>query len=167
MDRAPRQRGQNVISGEMLLRAWLILGGVSAVLVTTGFVVTLVQGGWSPGADTSSGSMHHVWQQATTMTFLGIVACQIGTALAARAQRSSLRRIGVTSNHLLLWGIAFEVVFAAALVLVPALRGTFGTAPPSPAQLALLLPMPFVVWGADELWKAWRRGHPGPTGAPE
>lgn len=36
------------------------------------------------------------------MTFLGIVACQVGTALAARTDRASLRSIGLATNQLLL-----------------------------------------------------------------
>ena len=39
------------------------------------------------------------------MTFAGIVACQIGTALAARTERASLRSVGFFSNPLLLWAI--------------------------------------------------------------
>lgn len=88
------------------------------------------------------------------MTFLGIVACQIGTAFAARTQTAPLRAVGLFTNRLLLWGVLFEVAFAAALVTVPALRGLFDTAVPGWDRLALLLPMPFVVWGADELWRA-------------
>ena len=65
------------------------------------------------------------------MTFLGIVACQIGTALAARTQQASLRQIGLLSNPLLLWGIAFEIVFAAAVVLLPPLQPVFGTTAPA------------------------------------
>jgi magnesium-transporting ATPase (P-type) len=91
------------------------------------------------------------------MTFLGIVACQIGTAFAARTDRTSLRSIGLTSNRLLLWGVAFEIAFAAAIVVVPPLRDVFGTAVPEPALLVLLIPFPIVVWGTDELWRAWRR----------
>ncbi|MFI2364688.1 cation-translocating P-type ATPase [Promicromonospora sp. NPDC019610] len=158
MDRPPRTRGENIITAPMLARAWGLLGGVSAALVLTGFFVTLVAGGWSPGAPVDPGTpLHHVWQQATTMTFAGIVACQIGTGLASRTQFASLRSIGLLSNRLLLWGIAAEVVFAAALVTVPALQRVFGTAVPPAQSLALLVPFPFVVWGADEAWRAWRR----------
>ncbi|MEV5745394.1 cation-transporting P-type ATPase [Microbispora rosea] len=157
MNRPPRRRSEGVIQGAMLARAWGLLGGVSAVLVLGAFFGTLLLGGWHPGAATGPGSaLHHTWQQATTMTFLGIVVCQIGTAFAARTQSASLRAIGVTSNRLLLWGIAFEIAFAAAVVLVPPFRAVFGTAPPEPAQFVLLLPFPLVVWGADEVWR-WRR----------
>jgi magnesium-transporting ATPase (P-type) len=138
----------------MLARAWGLLGGVSAILVLAAFFITLQGGGWHLGAETGPGTaLHHTWQQATTMTFLGIVVCQIGTAFASRTQLASLRTIGVSSNKLLLWGIAFEVVFAAVVVFLPPLQQIFGTASPSAAQLALLLPFPFIVWGADELWR--------------
>ncbi|UOT01026.1 cation-translocating P-type ATPase C-terminal domain-containing protein [Rhodococcus opacus] len=56
------------------------------------------------------------------MSFLGIVACQIGTAFASRTEHASLAKVGVASNPLLLWGIAFEVCFAALVVTVPVLR---------------------------------------------
>ncbi|PXY36529.1 cation-translocating P-type ATPase [Prauserella flavalba] len=166
MNRPPRRRTENVINARMLGRAWGLLGGVSAVLVLAGFFLTLVAGGWTPGDPVDAGApLHGVWEQATTMTFLGIVACQIGTAFASRTQHASLRTIGPWSNRLLLWGIAFEVVFAAAVVTVPALQDVFGTALPPLEQLALLAAFPVLVWGADELWRLWLRARPA-TGAP-
>ncbi|MFY9916167.1 MAG: cation-transporting P-type ATPase [Nocardioidaceae bacterium] len=153
MERPPRRRTQNVIDKTMLLRAWGVLGGVSAVLVLLAFGLTLHAGGWRFGDPVESGPLHEVWRQATTMTFLGIVACQIGTGLAARTQRASLRQIGLTSNRLLLWGFAAELVFAAALVTVPWLQNVFGTSTPELWQVALLVPFPFIVWGVDELWR--------------
>ncbi len=141
----------------MLARAWGLLGGVSAVLVIALFLLTLVAGRLDAGRRRRAGPLHDVWRQATTMTFLGIVTCQIGTALAARTQYASLFTIGPASNRLLLWGIAFEIVFAAAVVLVPALQEVFGTATPQPWQLLALLPLPVIVWGTDELWRWTRR----------
>ena len=153
MERPPRQRTQNVIDAPMLARAWGLLGGVSALLVMMAFLVTLEQGGWHLGAEVSSGPLHHVWQQATTMSFLGIVACQIGTAMASRTQHASLRQVGIFTNRLLLWGIAYEIVFAAAVSTVPTLQDVFGTATPDLWQVLLILPFPLLVWGADELWR--------------
>jgi magnesium-transporting ATPase (P-type) len=100
--------------------------------------------------------LHHRYQQATTMTFAGIVACQVGVALAARTDRSSLAGVGLLSNPMLLWGIAFELVFTAAVVYFPPLQSVFGTAGLAPGQLLLLAPFPVVVWGIDELIR-WRR----------
>jgi magnesium-transporting ATPase (P-type) len=160
LDRPPRPRSENIVQGEMLTRAWLWLGLLEAALVLAGFFVVLTDAGWSPGDPTGTGSpLHDAYLAATTMTFAGITACQVGTAFAARTSRASLRRIGPLSNPLLLWGIGFELVFAAALVYLPPLQDVFGTAAISPAHLALLLPFPFIVWGTDELrrWALRRR----------
>ena len=94
------------------------------------------------------------------MTFAGIVACQIGTALAARTERASLRSVGFFTNRLLLWGIAFEIVFAALLVYAPPLQSVFGTAALGAAEIAFLLPFPLIVWGADELRRWFLRRRP-------
>jgi calcium-translocating P-type ATPase len=164
MDRPPRPPKQGIIRGSMLLRAWAFLGAISAVLVMGGFLLVLHRAGWHPGAPTGVGSpLHHAYQQATTVAWLGIVACQIGTAFAARTDHASLRAIGVFSNPALLVGIAAEIVFALTLVYTPFLHPLFGTAALSPGQLLLVVPFPFIVWGADELRRLWRRrGAPLP-----
>ncbi|MFJ1708403.1 cation-translocating P-type ATPase [Kitasatospora sp. NPDC088346] len=155
MDRPPRPRDERVIQGSMLARAWGFLGLISAVLIMGGYFLTLTSGGWRPGDPTGAGTaMHLTYQQATTVAWLGIVTCQIGTAFAARTERASLRSIGVLSNPQLLVGIAFSLAVAAAIVYVPALHRLFGTAALTPAQLAIVAPFPFVVWGADELRRA-------------
>jgi calcium-translocating P-type ATPase len=165
MAQPPRAAGEGVISEGMLVRAWLFLGGVSAALVMAAYFVVLSRAGWSPGDAVNSGSaLHGAYLEATTMTFLGIVVCQIGTAFAARTERASLWSIGVFTNRLLLWGIAFEVVFAAAVVYLPPLQDVFGTAAVGGDSLLLLLPMPFVVWGVDEVRRWVVRRHAAARG---
>ncbi|HEU5309394.1 MAG TPA: cation-transporting P-type ATPase [Acidimicrobiia bacterium] len=160
MARPPRAAGDGVISRAMLARAWLFLGGISAALVMAAYFTVLVRGGWSPGdAVGATSALHGAYLEATTVTFLGIVVCQVGTAFAARTERAPLRSIGVFSNRLLLWGIAFELVFASAVVYLPPFQDVFGTAAVGADALVLLAPMPFLVWGADELrrWVVRRR----------
>jgi calcium-translocating P-type ATPase len=160
MDRPPRPPGEGVIQPAMLFRAWVFLGLLSAGLVVGGYFFVLVRAGWHLGAPVGAHTaLHHAYLQATTMTFLGIVACQIGTAFAARTERVSLREAGVTTNRLLLWGIAFEVAFAAAVVAAPGLRTVFGTSAPPLAALPLLAAFPVIVWGADEIRRALIRNR--------
>lgn len=160
MNRAPRRRSQNVVDRELLFRSWGLLGGVSTILVVALFLGTLWRGGWHFGDPVDSGPLHSTWELATTMTFLGIVACQFGTAMASRCQRAPLSSIGVFSNRLLLWGFAFELTFVVVVVTVPACQDLFGTTTPPADLLVWLLPMPVVVWGADELYRwARRRGR--------
>ncbi len=161
MDRPPRPRSEGVIRGSMLLRSWLFLGLIVASLQMGAYFWVLHQGGWHPGAPVGAGDpLHHVYLQATTMTYLAMVMGQIGTAFAARTEHASLRSIGVFSNHLLLWGIAFELSLAAALIYVPPLQHALGMAALPPRLLLLTLPFPFIVWGADELRRYFmRRRH--------
>ncbi len=160
MQRPPRERSEGVIRPAMLVRAWLFLGVICAALQMAGFFYVLGGAGWSPGDPTSAGhSLHHAYQQATTMTFLGMVMGQIGTAFAARTERASLRSIGVFSNRLLLWGILFELVLSALIIYAPPLQSVLGTAALEPHMLLFVAPFPFIVWGADELrrWLLRRR----------
>ena len=152
MERPPRPRSEGVVQRALLVRAWVFLGLIEAALVLGGFFAVLLRAGWRPGDAVGAGApLHDAYLQATTMTFAGIVACQVGTAFASRTARASLRTVGVFTNPLLLWGIAAELAFTGALLYLPPLRGIFGTAPLGPVELAILLPFPFVVWGADEL----------------
>lgn len=152
MQRPPRRRSEGVIRRAMLVRAWLFLGSISAALALGGFFYVLLRAGWSPGDPVSgSSALHETYRKATTMTFAGIVVCQIGTALAARTERASLRSVGFFTNPLLLWGFLFELAFAAALIYAPPLQGAFGTAALGPPELLFLAPFPFVIWGADEI----------------
>ena len=152
MDEPPRPRTEGVIDAPMLVRAWLFVGLISAGLVMAAFFFTLTRAGWSPGDPTGQGSpLHHAYLQATTTTFLAIVFCQVGTAFAARTERAALRSIGVLSNPMLLWGIVFELTFAAVVCYVPLFQHIFRTASVSADTIALMLPFPVIVWGADEV----------------
>ena len=162
MDRPPRPRSEGVIRRDMLMRAWALMGLVSAGLVLGGYFVVLRHAGWHPGDAVGSGTkLHHGYLQATTELWLGIVACQIGTAFASRTERASLRSVGLFTNRWLLWGIGFEVLFAAAVVYLPPFQGIFGTAGLSAWQVLLVLPFPIVVWGVDELHRARLRRKAG------
>jgi calcium-translocating P-type ATPase len=161
MQRPPRPRSEGVIRPAMLLRAWLFVGVISAALAMGGFFYVLLDAGWHTGAPVDTGSpLHHAYLQATTMTFLGMVMGQVGTAFAARTEHSSLRSVGVFSNRLLLWGVAFELILAAFIIYLPPLQSVLNTAPLTPKMLAITVPFPFIVWGADELRRyLLRRTH--------
>src|SRR5271154_4769916 len=95
-----------------------------------GFFYVLLNAGWHLGVPVDvNAPLHHAYQQATTMTFLGMIAGQIGTAFAVRTQRASLWSVGVFSNRYLLAGIAAEIALAAAFVYVPLCQSLLGTEP--------------------------------------
>ena len=169
MDRSPRPRREGVIRRAMLVRAWLFLGLIAASLQMGAFFYVLTSQGWHPGDPVGSGRpLHHAYLQATTMTLLAMVMGQIGTAFAARTERASLRSVGVLSNRLLLWGIAFELGLVALIIYAPPLQDVFATAALPLHLLLLTLPFPFIVWGADELrrYVVRRRSSSRPDSAP-
>jgi len=156
MERPPRPRESGIISRAMLSRAWLRLGVVEAVLVMGGFFFVMLTAGWSPGAATGVGSpLHHAYGQATTMTWAGIVACQIGAAFAVRTTYASWREVGLLSNPQLLRGVLFALVFAAAIIYAPPLESVLNTRALPLRDIGLLLCFAPLVWGSDELWR-WR-----------
>ena len=165
MTRPPRPRHEHLITRRLLARAWLLMGSISAVLALGVFFAVLLRAGWHPGDPVGTGSpLHHAYLQATTATFAAIVACQVGTAFAARTERSSLRAIGILTNPLLLAGIAAEVAFAGLLIYLPRLQSVFGTAGLPGWVLILLLPCPVLVWAVDEAFRfaGRRRAHRPP-----
>ena len=162
MERPPRPRSEGVIHRALLFRAWVSLGLLEAALVVGGFFLVLLRGGWSWGAATGGGApLHGLYLQATTMTFAGIVACQVGTAVASRTESATLREVGLLTNRLLLWGIASEIVFLGAIIYVPGLQHVFGTRPLGALEVGLLCAFPLIVWGADELRRARLRRRLG------
>ena len=68
------------------------------------------------------------------MTFAGHHRLSDRHRVRRAHQRASLRKIGVFSNPLLLWGIGFELVFAAAIVYLPPFQELFATACSAPAS---------------------------------
>jgi magnesium-transporting ATPase (P-type) len=166
MRRTPHKRSDSVIQRPMLVRAWLFLGVICATLALAGFFWVLLEAGWHPGDPTGAGHpLHHAYKQATTMTFLGMVAGQIGTAFAARTDRASLRSVGVFSNRLLLCGIAFELLLAAILIYAPPFQDLLSTAALAPHVVLFVVPFPFIVWGADEIRRWLLRRHEAALGS--
>ena len=152
MQRPPRKRSEGVIRGPMLVRAWLFLGVIVSALSLAGFFYVLTRAGWHLGDPVGLHSrFHHAYLEATTMTFLGMIFGQIGTAFAVRSQRASLLSVGVFSNRYLILGVAGELVVAAVFVFAPPLQALLGTAAPPARYLVMLLAYPIIVWGADEL----------------
>ncbi len=162
MERPPRPRSEGVIQVPMLLRSWLFLGVMVSALSLAGFFFVLDRAGWHMGDPTGAGDpLHHAYLQATTMTFMGMIAGQIGTAFAVRTRRASLFSIGVFSNRYLIWAIVAELLLAALFIYAPIFQSLLGTAALPVGDLAFLLPYPFIVWGADELrrWLVRRHGR--------
>ncbi len=141
---APTARRRASSTGRCCMRAWLLLGGISAALVMAGFFFVLLARGLAPGRPDRRGRAaarglppgdDDDVPRHRRLPDRHRLRGPHRARLAARG-RASL------SNRLLLWGIAFELAFAAAIVTIGPLQAVFHTAVPAPEALLPLLFFP-------------------------
>lgn len=130
MEHSPRPKKKGVIDKIVLFRGYIVLGLLNSAAVLTAYYFVLYSGGWRPGMqlepnDTTFVNPLHL--KATTIVFVGIVVMQIANIFACRSEKYSAFKIGFFSNKLILWGIAFELIFTAALVYLPFFQKIFNT----------------------------------------
>jgi magnesium-transporting ATPase (P-type) len=155
MARPPRRAGERLLGASRLLRAYAFLGVAEAALAMLAFFWTYWLSGWRPGMPmVAEGDLY---QRATTMTLIGIVAAQIGNVFACRTDRESVFRAGLLSNRMVLAGIAAEIAVLLGLIMVPPLRAVFGLVPPAPTEWVLVLGFPAVILLLDEGRKLLQR----------
>ena len=152
MQRKPRARSERLLNLPTLLRAYAWLGVIEAVLSLSGFLFVFWLAGWRLGMPLPDSGV--LYAAATTMTFAGIVACQVGNAFACRSDRRSSWRLGFGKNRLLLAGIAAELGLLASLIYIPPLQKVFGLAPLGPVHWLLLLAFPPTLLILEEWRKA-------------
>jgi magnesium-transporting ATPase (P-type) len=152
MLRPPRPRSERLLDARTLARAYAWLGSIEAVLALAAYFFAYLWSGWSPGEELPGTGA--VYRTATTMSFAGIVACQIGNVFACRSDHESVRASSLRSNPLLLLGVASEIALLLLLVYVPVVARPFGLEPLGLAHWAFLVPFPAIVIGLEETRKA-------------
>jgi P-type Ca2+ transporter type 2C len=154
MNRPPRSLRDRLIDWP-LARRFTFLGLFNAAAAMSSYYFVYLSAGWRPGLEMAASGP--LYERATTMCLAGIVASQIGNAMAIRTDRESIFKIGLFTNRLLLWGIASEILILMALSYVPFLQSIFGTAPLTAMDLLFLSIFPPLMLLAEELRKAWGR----------
>jgi len=160
MHRPPRPRHASLLDRPLMLRAYLVLGLTEALMAMAGYLAfwhlaglswaelralapQLLQGQAPP-------AMVLLQHQASSVAFGFIVFGQIGVAMACR---SSWRSNGWRSNGLLWFGVGFELVFLAVLVLVEPVAEVVAMAPFPLTWLGWMLLAPGVVLLVDDRLK--------------
>jgi magnesium-transporting ATPase (P-type) len=166
MEHPPRKKGEGIIDRPLLVRGYLFMGLIEAVLVLAAYFWVLYRGGWTlgtPDISNPQSPLFNLYLTATTMTFLGIVGTQIGTVFATRTNRASVFSIGILSNRWIIYGVIFELVLVATIIYVPFLQDIFGLRPLGIVEWLLALSFGVIVFIADELRKAYIRRREPPT----
>ncbi|HLE08853.1 MAG TPA: HAD-IC family P-type ATPase, partial [Thermodesulfobacteriota bacterium] len=155
MDAPPRPMGKRLLDFKTLAVAYLFLGPIEAALSMSAFFFAYWARGWGIGVPLASTG--EVYLAATTMSFAGIVASQIGNVFACRTERESVFTAGFFKNRFILGSLAAELALAIILIYLPFLERTFGFSPLTWKDWAFISAFPPVVLGAAELRKAFRR----------
>lgn len=157
MQRPPRSRREPLLSGRVVALGLLWYGLIDSLAGMSAYFFANWQRGWPQVPLAAVGTP--TYRIATTMTFAGIVAAQIGAALACRSQQESILRLGLRTNRLVLLGIVVEIALLLLLMYVPFLQGIFGTAPIGLKDWAFVLAWAPALLVVDELRKAWIRRY--------
>jgi potassium/sodium efflux P-type ATPase len=163
MDRPPRPKQEFLLNVPLLIRAYLFLGMIEAVLSMLGFFIVWWSYGYSLAdlqqvtpmilARTADPTVTAIYRQATTMTLAAIVACQVGNLFACRSSWGSVFRQSISNNSLLWLGITVECVALFAFIDFPPFRQVFGTASLANWHWLILLTCPPILIAIEEVRK--------------
>jgi sodium/potassium-transporting ATPase subunit alpha len=127
MDVPPRPRTERLLNLPILLRTYLFLGAIEAIIAMGGFFLYLYSQGWSWGTPLDWSAP--LYREATTVTFVGIVLAQVANVFACRSDRLSIRRLGWFTNPLIVWGVVTELILLTLITYTPLGNDIFGTSP--------------------------------------
>jgi calcium-translocating P-type ATPase len=159
----PRKKSQQLLNKSLLLRAFCFLGLLEGVAGMNGFFLVWWSNGYGVAElrSLNSAILNHsatanqmaIYYQATTMTLVAIVACQIGNVFACRSERTSIFRLGFFSNPSIWLGIVAELLLILAIIYIPPLQKIFGTMPLETWQWSVLIICPPLILLADKIYK--------------
>jgi magnesium-transporting ATPase (P-type) len=116
---------------------------------------------WSWGEQLASSDP--VYLQATTACLGTIILMQVFNVFLCKTPERSLFGASNFTNHLLLWGVAFEVTIILAIVYTPWGHVIFGTAPIALSVWLFMLPCGVGMLLLEEARKwvvvRWRLNH--------
>jgi Ca2+-transporting ATPase len=170
MRRPPRRRDRPLLDSGLIIRSFVWLGGIEAMLCYSGYIalygfsgnIALLNVPWLnsiPFPKILSVPIDEIGILAATVFFAGVVTAQVGNAFAARTERARGRWLGWTSNRSLLLGIAIEIVIALILIYSP-VNQIFGLAPLPAAYWIWLAFYAPILYSLDWLRKSLLRRLP-------
>jgi calcium-translocating P-type ATPase len=161
MLKPPRPRNERLLNWPMILRAYLFLGLLEAAAAMAVYFLVLQDSNWSWGEQLASSDP--VYLQATTACLGAIILMQVFNVFLCKTPERSLFGAGNFTNHLLLWGVAFEVTIILAIVYTPWGHFIFGTAPIALSVWLFMLPCAVGMLLLEEVRKwvvfRWRLNH--------
>lgn len=151
MKQPPRSTNDRLLNKQVILVGFIWYGLIITAFALGGYFLINYLNGWPNVPLAPEGTL--VYQKATTMMLVGVVFSQMGMALNNRTEKESVFKRGVFSNHYINLGLVVEVLILIVIIYVPFFNGIFNTAPLELYDWLYALPIPFIVFGIDELRK--------------
>jgi magnesium-transporting ATPase (P-type) len=171
MKRPPRSRNQPLIDNWLLIRAFLWLGLIEAILCYIGFFsVYLFSGNFDvlaipilaqipfPPFLQLSLTKEQTELMAVTVFHAGVVMSQVGNAFACRSEATRGRHLGWGSNKYLLIAVAIEVISIVTIIYSPLIAQHFEHVPIPLFYWVGLSMFAVIVYGLEWIRKRIVRG---------
>ena len=153
MDRPPRKLSDHLISRQLLVRAYLVLGPVQALASMSAFYLYYWTNGYA-GQWLNLPAEGPIYRSATAMALAAVVFTQIGNLFTMRSTTRSVFKMPLFSNPMIWIGILSEILVILAIVYVPFMQDFIGTGPFEAKywlyHLIWIPSLPLV----DSIWKA-------------
>jgi calcium-translocating P-type ATPase len=147
----PRSRNERLLDWRLLLRAYLFLGLLEAVVSMAAYFFVLHSGDWRWGE--SLGSQDPLYLKATTACLSAIIVAQIVNVFLCKTPGRSVFGAGLFDNRIILWGIALEAALILAIDYTDWGNLIFGTLPIAPEVWLFILPFALAMLLVEELRK--------------
>lgn len=155
MKQLPRSRKERLLSRNLLTMSYGIVGMIQAAAGFFTYFMILFHGGWQWGERLLPADP--LYQTAITGFFASIIICQIADVIICRTRRESIFKVGIFSNHLILIGIATELMLLGMISYIPQLNIFFGTAPLEAWHFLLSIPFAILILAGDEVRRVFVR----------
>ena len=153
MDRPPRKLSDHLISRQLLVRAYLVLGPVQALASMSAFYLYYWTNGYA-GQWLNLPAEGPIYRSATAMALAAVVFTQIGNLFTMRSTTRSVFKMPMFSNPMIWIGILSEILVILAIVYVPFMQDFIGTGPfEAKYWLYHILWIPSLPL-VDSIWKA-------------
>ena len=131
----PEPPRRPLLTRRLAIETFPFFGAVEALFGIAAFFGFFLVEGWRPFD--SLAPFEASAAGAATLTFIGIVAGQLGCLFAQR-DGPLVARLSLSSNPWIAWGLLFEMVLCLALIYIPGLNGLFSMEPVAPLWLLVL-----------------------------
>ncbi|MCX7100150.1 MAG: cation-transporting P-type ATPase [Methylobacter sp.] len=151
MSRPPRSRKERLIDWRLLVRAYLFLGMLEAIVSMAAYFFVLHTGGWHWGQDLNA--RDPLYLQATTACLSAIIVMQIVNVFLCKTPGRSVFNVKMFDNPIILWGIVVEIALILSIDYTDWGNRIFGTLPIAQDVWLFILPFALLMLLLEELRK--------------